>query len=957
MPSDAPCHWFSCGPQTSSSEEAASGLWRSETMIRYEMTLPREAAHDTVFQLGLLGCCQFKDCMDGVAAFQRPFTSDIRRCEEVERRLRYIGEHCRRSGVTLTAVGNDTPASSLKSPKGGDRDSTVPTLRRREREEHVAYVPQASMSCLDRVETGLDARERDLRALVMTLSNLRRDIRVTKEALLVQAVQQDSDRGQETVVRSTRRFSHAAATVSAAESTSMVTMREAGGLMAAGGSEATYGSAATFDNPSSSYHPAMAATGRSLCGIISASRLDMLGRLVYRISRGNSVLRSWNIDHLEWLLSPLNGEGNHNGGGDEEEADGDGVDEDDDGGENGGDAAAEARTSQAVFAIYCHAPRMLDRLRKVVNSVGGRMYSEDVFSRPLRQDLAALQSAYVQSRQQKRDLLARCGGEFLAHSRYLRLQKSVLSVLNMLQFSGSLCRAQFWAPARREGDIRTALEEATRTACADAPTILGRSRNQRNPPTYFEANKYIAIFQGIVDSYGVARYKEINPGVFTIVTFPYLFGIMYGDIGHGVLLTLVALGLIAAERYVEGKRQNEIFSMIYAGRYLLLLMGIFATYIGILYNDFFGFSIGLFESGYTWPTFPAEGGPGGVVHPLHPSGRPSVKPDNPYPFGIDVAWAETENKLEFYNSVKMKCAVIVGIIQMSAGIVLSLFNYLRRRHVDMYKVWFLFVPQLLFMLCTFGYMALMIVIKWLTPWSNTNDAPSLLETMTNFFLSPGSVTKELYPGQGGVQGFLFVIAFAMTPVMLLVPSFIEKRRLREGYTIVASPPSDNHNHHNHNDGSNSMDGGEERLSINHPHGGGATEADNDDEHQPHDPTEITIHYIIHTIEFVLGAVSNTASYLRLWALSLAHAQLSEVFFRFGVVQVLNADNTGVMVFVGIGVWLGATIGVLLGMEALSAFLHSLRLHWVEFQSKFYLGDGTAFSPLDLVLICSEPIDV
>eukprot|EP00831_Metopus_contortus_P074373 TRINITY_DN67952_c0_g1_i2.p1 TRINITY_DN67952_c0_g1~~TRINITY_DN67952_c0_g1_i2.p1 ORF type:complete len:122 (+),score=15.28 TRINITY_DN67952_c0_g1_i2:218-583(+) len=105
--------------------------------------------------------------------------------------------------------------------------------------------------------------------------------------------------------------------------------------------------------------------------------------------------------------------------------------------------------------------------------------------------------------------------------------------------------------------------------------------------------------------------------------------------------------------------------------------------------------------------------------------------------------------------------------------------------------------------------------------------------------------------------------------------------------------------------------------------------------------------LVKTIEYILGTISNTASYLRLWALSLAHAELSEVFLNYTVLPILRS-HLPIFLFpllsISFTLFAGVSFGVLMCMDSLECFLHTLRLHWVEFQDKFFEAEGYLFTP-------------
>ncbi|XP_065752564.1 V-type proton ATPase 116 kDa subunit a 1 isoform X16 [Phocoena phocoena] len=483
------------------------------------------------------------------------------------------------------------------------------------------------------------------------------------------------------------------------------------------------------------------------------------------------------------------------------------------------------------------------------------------------------------------------------------------------------------------------------------PSILNRMQTNQTPPTYNKTNKFTCGFQNIVDAYGIGTYREINPAPYTIITFPFLFAVMFGDFGHGILMTLFAVWMVLREsRILSQKNENEMFSTVFSGRYIILLMGVFSIYTGLIYNDCFSKSLNIFGSSwsvrpmftlYNWTEETVRGNP---VLQLNPAVHGVF--GGPYPFGIDPIWNIATNKLTFLNSFKMKMSVILGIIHMMFGVSLSLFNHTYFKKP--LNIYFGFIPEIIFMTSLFGYLVILIFYKWTAYDAHTSEkAPSLLIHFINMFLfSYGdSGNSMLYSGQKGIQCFLVVVALLCVPWMLLFkPLVLRHQYLRRKHL-------------------GTLNFGGIRV------GNGPTEEDaeiiqhdqlstHSEDAEEFDFGDTMVHQAIHTIEYCLGCISNTASYLRLWALSLAHAQLSEVLWTMVIHIGLSVKSLagGLALFFIFAAFATLTVAILLIMEGLSAFLHALRLHWVEFQNKFYSGTGFKFLPFSFEHIREGKLD-
>ncbi len=158
----------------------------------------------------------------------------------------------------------------------------------------------------------------------------------------------------------------------------------------------------------------------------------------------------------------------------------------------------------------------------------------------------------------------------------------VLLVLKMKSYCRTTDRTWLisgWIPSNLVDRFVRAIRERTRNRVVvevvDADKLI-QTRTDIEVPVLIEHSPALKPFETLVHTYGIPSYKSIDPTPFLGLTFLFMFGMMFGDVGHG--LALVIAGMITA---IRSKKWRNIGLL---GTYCGLASMIF----GFLYGSLFG---------------------------------------------------------------------------------------------------------------------------------------------------------------------------------------------------------------------------------------------------------------------------------------------------------------------------------------------------------------------------------
>jgi V/A-type H+-transporting ATPase subunit I len=155
----------------------------------------------------------------------------------------------------------------------------------------------------------------------------------------------------------------------------------------------------------------------------------------------------------------------------------------------------------------------------------------------------------------------------------LALAEPFVELDSAARSSGYLAVVSGWVPAR---DLRR-LEDTLRD-CLQYPFLLTsrrpRPEERREVPSLMRQNRLLAPFRTLVQQYGVPRYGEFDPSAVFAITFVLMFGMMFGDVGHGAVLAIAAVAFRKKLKRFTG---------------FGVAVGLSSMVFGVLYGSVFGY--------------------------------------------------------------------------------------------------------------------------------------------------------------------------------------------------------------------------------------------------------------------------------------------------------------------------------------------------------------------------------
>jgi V-type H+-transporting ATPase subunit a len=231
------------------------------------------------------------------------------------------------------------------------------------------------------------------------------------------------------------------------------------------------------------------------------------------------------------------------------------------------DPNSQELVDKNVFIIFAHGQQILTKIRRISESLDATLYPIDHENRSSQlnecnariDDITSVLTNTNNALHAELRLIASTLSEWFV---IVKKEKAIYHTMNLFEYDPArkCLIAEGWLPSNDLTSVHAALRNIgdVSSGGSSAVPIMNDLRTGKEPPTFHRTNKLTEEFQMIIDSYGIAKYREVNPTIVAVVTFPFLFAVMFGDIGHGFIM-VVAGGLMCYYEKQLSKVKDEVF--------------------------------------------------------------------------------------------------------------------------------------------------------------------------------------------------------------------------------------------------------------------------------------------------------------------------------------------------------------------------------------------------------------